>query len=157
MNDTDVIVLVRALLTIKDEAKLHQTIRGVLTRRQQGLVMGEWRALKDCSVLVNSLLPLLPGPHYMDLPDGGDVSVIEQLHRMAADAAQWRKAGADSQNARDTFEAQFERTIGYKPERYGSFNYERDNAKSLWMWWQWAWQAGVASVRKEKRGEDKQA
>lgn len=46
---------------------------------------------------------------------------------------------------RAAFEAQFERTIGYKPERYATFNYERDNAKSLWKWWQWAWQACAAS------------
>lgn len=43
--------------------------------------------------------------------------------------------------ARAAFEAQFERTIGYKPERYASFNYERDHPQSLWKWWQWAWHA----------------
>lgn len=33
---------------------------------------------------------LLPGPYYMDLPDGGSVTVLEQLQRMAKDAARWR-------------------------------------------------------------------
>jgi len=33
---------------------------------------------------------LLPGPYYMDPPDGGSVTVIEQLRRMAADAARYR-------------------------------------------------------------------
>lgn len=46
--------------------------------------------------------------------------------------------------ARAAFEEQFERTIGYKPERYASFNYERDHPQSLWKWWQWAWQARAA-------------
>jgi anti-sigma factor ChrR (cupin superfamily) len=33
---------------------------------------------------------LLPEPYYMDPPDGGSVTVIEQLRRMAADAARYR-------------------------------------------------------------------
>jgi hypothetical protein len=33
---------------------------------------------------------LLPGVYYMDPPDGGDVSVIEQLRRMVRDAARYR-------------------------------------------------------------------
>lgn len=33
---------------------------------------------------------LLPGSAYMDPPDGGDVTVFEQLQRMAADAELWR-------------------------------------------------------------------
>ena len=33
---------------------------------------------------------LLPGSHYMDPPDGGSVSVFEQLQRMAKDAERWR-------------------------------------------------------------------
>ena len=32
----------------------------------------------------------LPGAHYMDPPDGGDVPVSEQLSRMAKDAARYR-------------------------------------------------------------------
>jgi hypothetical protein len=33
---------------------------------------------------------LLPGYYYMDPPDGGDVSVVEQVRRMAQDAARYR-------------------------------------------------------------------
>lgn len=33
---------------------------------------------------------LLPGSHYMDPPDGGDVSIEEQFQRMAKDAARYR-------------------------------------------------------------------
>lgn len=36
------------------------------------------------------LLALLPGSYYMDAPDGGDVSLIEQLQRMALDAKRYR-------------------------------------------------------------------
>lgn len=34
---------------------------------------------------------LLPGPYYMDPPDGGDVSIFEQFRRMAEDAAIGRR------------------------------------------------------------------
>jgi hypothetical protein len=34
---------------------------------------------------------LLPGYHYMDPPDGGDVSPLEQMRRMAEDAEKWRE------------------------------------------------------------------
>jgi hypothetical protein len=36
------------------------------------------------------LIALLPGPYYMDPPDGGSVTVLEQLQRMAKDAARYR-------------------------------------------------------------------
>lgn len=32
---------------------------------------------------------VLPGPYYMDEPDGGDVPIIEQLRRMAKDAERY--------------------------------------------------------------------
>ena len=34
---------------------------------------------------------LLPGPIYMDPPDGGSVPVQEQFRRMAEDARRWRE------------------------------------------------------------------
>jgi hypothetical protein len=33
---------------------------------------------------------LLPGVYYMDPPDGGNVDLVEQLRRMAKDAARYR-------------------------------------------------------------------
>lgn len=39
----------------------------------------------------DELLALLPGTYYMDPPDGGSVTVLEQLQRMAADAARYRE------------------------------------------------------------------
>jgi len=42
------------------------------------------------------IVALLPGSYYMDPPDGGDVSLLEQLRRMAADAAAYRARQAVS-------------------------------------------------------------
>lgn len=39
---------------------------------------------------IEQCVAALPGVTYMDPPDGGDVSVSEQLRRMAADAARYR-------------------------------------------------------------------
>jgi hypothetical protein len=36
------------------------------------------------------LAALLPGSYYTDPPDGGDVSVLEQVRRMSLDAARYR-------------------------------------------------------------------
>lgn len=41
------------------------------------------RAMADISAM-------LPGPYYMDPPDGGSVTVLEQVERMAADATRMR-------------------------------------------------------------------
>jgi hypothetical protein len=65
------------------------------------------RAKKDCEFDINdiaallaeldrvrgerdAMLATLPGPIYMDPPDGGDVSPAEQMKRMADDAARYR-------------------------------------------------------------------
>lgn len=47
----------------------------------------------------DALSSLLPGTYYMDPPDGGSVTVQEQLQRMAADAARyrWLRQGGDKQ------------------------------------------------------------
>lgn len=37
------------------------------------------------------LASVLPGSYYMDPPDGGSVTVLEQFTRMAQDAARWRE------------------------------------------------------------------
>lgn len=54
--------------------------------------------------IVEKLMKLLPGSYYMDQPDGGSVTVMEQLKRMADDAAKWRK-WSDAITARAAFEA----------------------------------------------------
>ena len=40
---------------------------------------------------IDEFAELLPGPCYMDLPDGGDVPVLEQFRRMSHDASMWRE------------------------------------------------------------------
>ncbi|WP_249207064.1 hypothetical protein [Burkholderia cenocepacia] len=47
------------------------------------------------------LAALLPGTYYMDPPDGGDISLLEQLRRMAKDAARHRSAAAINDEARE--------------------------------------------------------
>ena len=51
---------------------------------------------EECSVVgeairADDIVRLLPGPYYMDPPDGGDVLLIEQLRRMAKDASRYRR------------------------------------------------------------------
>lgn len=41
-----------------------------------------------------ALFDLLPGTYYMDEPDGGAPTLLEQLQRMAQDAARWRTVAA---------------------------------------------------------------
>lgn len=44
----------------------------------------------DHSDIEQYVLSVLPSIYYMDPPDGGDVSVLEQLRRMADEAAKYR-------------------------------------------------------------------
>ncbi|MCA8251812.1 hypothetical protein LGM89_00915 [Burkholderia sp. AU31624] len=44
---------------------------------------------------------LLPGVYYMDPPDGGNVSLLEQLRRMAEDAARYRASRAFDDEAHE--------------------------------------------------------
>lgn len=52
-------------------------------QRLRGEKAGLWAELNACAAV-------LPGPIYMDLPDGGSVTVSEQLARMGMDAARYR-------------------------------------------------------------------
>lgn len=47
--------------------------------------------MSELSKLERDILEALPSVYYMDPPDGGDVSLGEQVKRMAEDAANWRK------------------------------------------------------------------
>ena len=44
----------------------------------------------DRDAFERCVIAVLPGPYYMDPPDGGDVPIIEQLRRMAKDAERYR-------------------------------------------------------------------
>ena len=51
----------------------------------------EARVIADrLTVELDKCAAALPGAYYMDQPDGGDVSVSEQLKRMAQDAERYR-------------------------------------------------------------------
>lgn len=43
---------------------------------------------------------LLPYSYYMDPPDGGSVTIFEQMSRMAEDAAKWRKVHEANERAK---------------------------------------------------------
>ena len=47
--------------------------------------------LSDLRQLQAAVLEALPGVYYMDLPDGGDLPLGEQVKRMARDAKAWRR------------------------------------------------------------------
>ena len=49
--------------------------------------------------LLSDLAALLPGTHYMDPPDGGSVTLLEQLQRMARDAERYRGRHKDTMAA----------------------------------------------------------
>lgn len=48
------------------------------------------RARDEARAERDAMANVLPGHYYMDPPDGGDVPVLEQLRRMAKDAARYR-------------------------------------------------------------------
>ena len=48
------------------------------------------RQLAEAWAEREAMANVLPGHYYMDPPDGGDVPVLEQLRRMAKDAARYR-------------------------------------------------------------------
>lgn len=56
----------------------------------EAIVRNGEKCVEEFHVYESALGALLPGPYYMDPPDGGDVTLIEQLQRMAQDAARYR-------------------------------------------------------------------
>lgn len=48
------------------------------------------KCISEFAVYESALSSLLPGTYYMDPPDGGDVTLLEQMRRMAQDAARYR-------------------------------------------------------------------
>jgi len=70
--------------------------------------------------LERALFALLPGTRYMDEPDGGAPTLLEQLQRMAADAARYHKLrGWMSSNVQEGWQ-----------------EVERAGAVAAWMGWQ---------------------
>ena len=66
--------------------------RALLAERDARLLqidtLAEWYS--NSLDVINEITAALPGAHYMDPPDGGDVSVPEQVRRMAKDAERYR-------------------------------------------------------------------
>ncbi len=55
-------------------------------------VKAQYARTEELYDFMHSVIALLPSTYYMDPPDGGDVTVLEQLQRMAKDADRHRKA-----------------------------------------------------------------
>lgn len=88
----------------------------VIKHRQE---MGE-KAITDLRELEEGISKLLPGVRYMDQPDGGAPTLLEQLRRMAEDAARYHKLrGYMSSNVQE-----------------GWGEVERMGAVAAWMSWQ---------------------
>lgn len=70
----------------------HEDYKALLDERDARLLqidtLAEWYS--NSLDVINEITAALPGAHYMDPPDGGDVSVPEQVRRMAKDAERYR-------------------------------------------------------------------
>ncbi|MDR8920499.1 hypothetical protein [Burkholderia multivorans] len=78
----------RAYLTKRDRERAVSAMRRALAARAAASHQGQPEPRAE--VTEADLIALLPGTYYMDPPDGGDVSLLEQLRRMAADAGRYR-------------------------------------------------------------------
>lgn len=73
-----------------DALKLQRTSAELVHRETATTVLMQAAEVEALRADADAVAALLPGPYYMDPPDGGSVMVIEQLRRMAADAARYR-------------------------------------------------------------------
>ena len=74
-------------LACKLVADMHAAATG---RPGEGPRLGVLEDVAAVRAEVEALRALLPGPYYMDPPDGGDVPIVEQMRRMAKDAERYR-------------------------------------------------------------------
>jgi len=58
----------------------------------------QYGEIKQAKQIEQYVLSVLPSVYYMDSPDGGDMSVLEQLRRMADDAAKYRAVALAATN-----------------------------------------------------------
>jgi hypothetical protein len=72
------------------EGTLREVMRSVLIAARKAVPAAPVAVPVDASNIEQYVLSVLPSIYYMDPPDGGDVSILEQLRRMADDAAKYR-------------------------------------------------------------------
>lgn len=77
---------------INAQAIINQLAKGQLVSR--GTVVELAHALLKAQTFQDAAIALLPQSYYMDPPDGGSVTPLEQLERMAEDAAKWEQQSA---------------------------------------------------------------
>src|SRR5690606_18311383 len=72
----------------KAEAERDAALAELESRRIQVSTLIEWYS--NAIDLIREVTAAIPGVTYMDPPDGGDVSIPEQIRRMAKDAERYR-------------------------------------------------------------------
>lgn len=109
---------------------IKQGLRGLNARIREA--DGELEALRQrIAELDNSLCELLPGTQYMDPPDGGNVTPLEQVRRMIADyrhrIAELENSETQLINERDNAEAaladMYQAATGERPEWSNMFGF----------------------------------
>lgn len=79
---------------------------------------------------VAELMALLPGTYYMDPPDGGSVTLLEQLQRMARDAEAYRRI--NTPELHDFMEGMRNEAL-HQVERWGQAH-DRSKSAENWYW-----------------------
>ncbi|ELP5232336.1 ead/Ea22-like family protein [Citrobacter freundii] len=118
-----------AVLALLDELEAAQSYAKDRDEENQDLMLtvGRLRVEREASEveLANALCELLPGTQYMDPPDGGSVTPLEQVRRMVADYRE-RIAILESRKvcvpriSNDEFWLSFNNRIVFREETYRS-------------------------------------
>ncbi|EFQ5086453.1 ead/Ea22-like family protein [Salmonella enterica] len=118
-----------AVLALLDELESAQSYAKDRDEENQDLMLtvGRLRVEREASEveLANALCELLPGTQYMDPPDGGSVTPLEQVRRMVADYRE-RIAILESRKvcvpriSNDEFWLSFNNRIVFREETYRS-------------------------------------
>lgn len=82
---------------IKAEAERDAALAELEARRIQVGTLTEWYS--NALDVIREVSAAIPGVTYMDPPDGGDVSIPEQIRRMAKDAELYRWVSSGAQEA----------------------------------------------------------
>lgn len=117
------------VLALLDELEAAQSYAKDRDEENQDLILtvGRLRVEREASEveLANALCELLPGTQYMDPPDGGSVTPLEQVRRMVADYRE-RIAILESRKvcvpriSNDEFWLSFNNRIAFREETYRS-------------------------------------
>lgn len=76
---------------VREACSVLRTVMGnpVISGRGEQTLHGQ--TIRIAAEFIGAVTSLLPSSYYMDPPDGGSVTVLEQFQRMAQDARMWRE------------------------------------------------------------------